>query len=144
MPREQFPEKIFKNAHPTLFLCCLQTREGLHSHSSVLHAKLFAVLPCILPFLLFIHLKIFIELLLGVKSYPGAEDKIMNKIQKVALLVELTFRRWVEWRQRVDEQVHVLCGWRKQSHKEGRSQAWPRERREWTAMASLTLKQSSE
>lgn len=32
-------------------------------------------------FLLFIHLKIFIELLSDAKSYPGAEDKIMNKIQ---------------------------------------------------------------
>lgn len=141
-PRQQFPEKIFKNANSALFLCCLQPRERLHFYSSVLRAKLFAVLPCILPFLLFIHLQIFIEPLSGAKSSPGSGDKTKNEVHKVTVLMELTYW-WAEWRQRANEQVDVLCMWRKQSY-EGQSRSWRRESWEWSAMASLTLEQRSE
>lgn len=58
--------------------------------------------------------------------------------------MELTLYWWIEWKQRANVQVDVLYVWREQSYEEGQSQAWHRERWEWTAMASLTLEQRSE
>lgn len=60
------------------------------SRSSDWRSGLFAV-SCILPCFLFIHSKIFIEHLPGVKSYQGAEG---NKIHNVAVPVEPTLCGW--------------------------------------------------